>query len=300
MKGVGMDRVRIGLIGCGAFGESHLQAFRAIGRAQVAAAFDVDRARAERVAAEYGIPRVCASLEEILTLAELDCLDVVTSEAEHRVAVVGGLEAGKHVFVEKPIATSLEDGAAMIETARRTGRNLMVGQILRFETRYAMLRDEIGKGRLGEMVSMHARRNRRKSLLPVYGRTHPALENCIHDVDLMLWYHPRPVRRVRAWHRNTTGGKNPDTFWGVLEFEGGALGVVETIWLLPESGIGLDDSFQAIGSRAVANINLLPGAFNILGEEGYEVPDTRLRPSGWRKSARSAARGTLLLRRLRG
>jgi predicted dehydrogenase len=162
----------------------------------------------------------------------------------------------------------------MIEVSRSTGHFLMVGQILRFETKYAMLRDELRSGRLGPVVSMHARRNRPKALLAVYGRTHPALENSIHDIDLMLWYTERPVRRVRGYGRRATGGRHPDTFWGVLEFEGGALGVVETIWLLPkQAGIGLDDAFQLIGESGTANIQLVPGSFNLLRETGYEAPD---------------------------
>jgi UDP-N-acetylglucosamine 3-dehydrogenase len=269
-----MDMVRIGLVGCGAFGESHLRTFRAIERAHVAAAYDIDTDRARRVASEHGIPRVCDSLEEICALPELDAIDVVTSEAEHRDPVTRALRAGKHVFVEKPIATTLADAAAMVEAAEQSERILMVGQILRFETKYAMLKDEVAAGNLGDIVSMHARRNRPKSLLPLYNRTHPALENCIHDIDLMLWYAGRPVRRVRGYNRYATARKNPDTFWGFLEFEGGAVGVVETIWMLPEAaGITLDDAFQLIGTRAVGNIQLLPGAYNILRESGYHVPD---------------------------
>ena len=269
-----MDRVRIGLIGCGAFGESHLQTFRALERAQVAAVYDIDGPRARHVAQEYGIPRVCESLEEICSLPELDAVDVVTSEVEHREPVTRALAAGRHVFVEKPIATTLADCAAIVDAAAQAGRILMVGQILRFETKYAMLKDEVAAGNLGSIVSMHARRNRPKNLLARYNRTHPALENAIHDIDLMLWYMGQPVRRVRGYQRYATGRKNPDTFWGILEFEGGAIGVVETIWLLPPAaGIMLDDAFQMIGTQAVANIQLLPGAYNILRETGYHVPD---------------------------
>ena len=104
-----MERVQIGLVGCGLFGESHLQTYRAIERAQVAAAYDINGQRAERVAAEYGIPRVCRSLEEICSIPELHAIDVVTPEADHLEPVSRALAAGKHVFVEKPIATSLTD-----------------------------------------------------------------------------------------------------------------------------------------------------------------------------------------------
>ena len=273
-----MDRVRIGLVGCGNFGESHLQAFRAIPQAEVSAVFDIDANRARHIAGQFGIQTVCGSIEEICGMAELAAIDVVTTEQTHLEPVRMALTRGKHVFVEKPLATNLEDCSAMIDADSQASRFLMVGQILRFETKYAMLNDEVVSGRLGKAVSMHARRNRPKSLLPLYGRTHPALENCIHDVDLMLWYVGQPVRKVRGFSRHATGGKHPETFWGVMEFEGGAIGVVETIWMLPDAGVMLDDAFQFIGTAGVANLQLHPGAFAILRDDGYHIPDVSYDP----------------------
>jgi len=283
-----MSRVSIGLVGCGLFGESHLQALRAVPAAEVGAVFDVDRERAGQIAAAFGIPRVCASLEEICALPDLQAIDVVTPEHLHVDPIQRAVAAGKHVFVEKPLATSLADCATIMEAARAAGRILMVGQILRFETKYAMLKDEIASGRLGGPVSMHARRNRPKSLLPRYGRTHPALENSIHDIDLMLWYTGQAVKRVRGYARRATGRTHPDTFWGVIDFAGGAIGVVETIWLLPEAGVMLDDAFQFIGTAGVANLQLHPGALSILREDGYHVPDV-----GYDPRVGGAARGAL-------
>lgn len=284
-----MDRVRIGLVGCGGFGESHLQAFRAVPQAEVAAVFDIDGERARRMAEAFRVRRVCGSLEEICGLDELDAIDVVTPEETHLEPVLTALESGKHVFVEKPLATDLGHCSQMIEAASAAGRFLMPGHLLRFETKYAMIKDELASGRLGNIVSMHARRNRPRSLLPVYGRTHPALENCIHDIDLMLWYAGVPVRRVRAFARRATGRRHPDTFWGILEFEGGAVGVVETIWILPKgAGIGLDDAFQLIGSEGVGNLQLYPGTLSFWKEQGYELPDT-----GYDPRVAGAARGAL-------
>jgi len=284
-----MDKVRIGLFGCGLFGESHLQAFRAVRLAQIDALYDTDRARAEQIAAEFGVAKVCSSLEEICSLEGLDAIDIVTPEELHLTPVLKAIENGKHVFVEKPLATDLGHCDQIIEAARRADRILMVGQILRFETKYAMLKDEVVSGRLGKIISMHAKRNRLKTLLPRYGRTHPCLENCIHDIDLMLWYTGQPVKRVRGYGRKATGGKHADTFWGILEFEGGALGVVETVWLLPPAaGIILDDSFQLIGDAGIGNIRLDPGALTYWRETGAETPD-----AGYDPRVAGAARGAL-------
>jgi len=288
-----MNDVGIGLVGCGLFGESHLQAYRGVPGAAVRAVFDPDRPRAERIAAEFRIPRVCGSLDELCGLPEIDLVDVVTPEAAHLGPVLAALASGKHVFVEKPIATDLAEGRQMIEAARAAGRSLMVGHILRFEAKYAMLKEELASGRLGEVVSLHARRNRLKDLLPRYGRIHPVLETGIHDIDIMLWYVGGPVRRVRGFARSITGGLNPDTFWGVLEFEGGAIGVIETIWLLPKAaGIMLDDAFRAVGTRGVGDLHLTPAALSYWREDGYEVPDVSYDPRVM-DSARGALREEL-------
>ncbi len=92
-----MNRARIGLVGCGLFGESHLQAFRAIPEAEIAAVFDVNRERAEKVAAAFGIARVCESLEELCELPELQAVDVVTPEHLHREPVTTALAAASLV-----------------------------------------------------------------------------------------------------------------------------------------------------------------------------------------------------------
>jgi UDP-N-acetylglucosamine 3-dehydrogenase len=284
-----MDKVRIGLIGCGLFGESHLQAFRAVRTAQITAVYDIDRERADYIASEFGIPKVVRSVEEMCALPELDAVDVVTPEHLHAVPVIQALAKGKHVFVEKPLALDLKQCDEMIAAAETANRVLMVGQLLRFETKYAIVKDEITAGRLGKVVSMHARRNRPKSLLPRYGRTHPALENCIHDIDLMLWYAQSRVRRVRGYGRSATGGSNHDIFWGVIEFESGAIGVVETIWLIPPSaGVMLDDALQVFGDKGVANIRLVPGSLELWREGGPETPDV-----GYDPRVNASARGAL-------
>lgn len=284
-----MDKVEIGLIGCGLFGESHLQAYRAIPAARVAAVYDVDRSRAEQMAKEFSIPKVCESSDEIYSSPQIDAVDVVTPEPLHFEPVMASLAKGKDVFVEKPFALDLGQCRQMIAAASSLGRILMVGQVLRFETKYAMLKDEIAAGNLGKVVSMHARRNRPKSLLPRYGRTHPALENCIHDIDLMLWYTQSRVKRVRGYGRSATGGANHDTFWGILEFECGAIGVLETIWLIPSSaGVMLDDALEVFGDAGVANLRLIPASMELWLDGGPRTPDVAYDPR-----VASSARGAL-------
>lgn len=274
-----MKPVRIGLVGCGLFGRSHLEAFRGLADVEVPAVFDTDLDRARQLAAEFGIPRVCESLEELCALPELDAVDVVTTEDAHAKPTLHAFAEGKHVFVEKPMALDPGDCELMIQAAETAGRILMVGHILRFETKYRLLKDAVASGRFGRIVSMHARRNRPKTLLERYQRTHPALENSIHDVDLMLWYTGQRVRRVRGYQRNATGVRHADVFWGIIEFDKETIGVVETIWLLPQqAGVGLDDAFHLVGTRGVGNVRLEPGSLTFWTEAGFETPDVSYGP----------------------
>ncbi len=284
-----MANVQIGLVGCGMFGESHLQAFRAIPTVQVSAVYDLDYEKAKRLADAFGVDRVCRSLDEICAIHELNAIDVVTDEAAHAEAVIAAANAGKHIFVEKPFATDLQACSQMIDAAKNMDRFLMVGHVLRFETRYAMLKESIDAGRLGKLVSLHARRNRPKSLLSSHGRTHPVLLSCIHDIDFILWCVGCRVAKVRGFARRATQSKQFDTFWGVIEFEDGIIGVVETHSLLPsEAGIALDDALQVIGDQGVGKLQLVPGGLSFWTTSGYELPDV-----GYDPRVMNSARGAL-------
>ncbi len=131
-----MGKVRLGLVGCGVFGESHLRAFRAISIGEIVAVLDTNRERAERLAGIYGNPQVCGSLEELCGMTGVEAVDVATTEEVHLGPVLTALGAGKHVFVEKPMTATVEECTQRIAGAlhpcgpnsrggrlRRTGSN---------------------------------------------------------------------------------------------------------------------------------------------------------------------------------
>ena len=167
----------------------------------------------------------------------------------------------------------------MVSTARDAGCFLMPGHILRFETRYALVQEQIAAGELGEIVSITARRNRPKSLAKTYLRTHGILETSIHDLDLLLWYTRDHVKRVYALQRSIGDNPNPDAVWALLEFERGTVAFVETLWLTPDqSGIGANDMLQVTGTRGIANIDFVNSGISLWKQSGYSVPDSSHEP----------------------
>jgi len=225
-------RTQLAIVGLGAFAARYVGALRGLSGVDVVWGVGRDPARTAAAAGQLGLPRHTARIADVCGDPECDAVIVCTPEAAHREATVAALEAGKHVIVEKPLASTDEDGVAMVEAARRSDCLLMTAFLLRFDYRYARLKQRLPD--IEPVRSIYAYRNFDRSLFRLYSRTHSFIENAIHDIDLMLWYVGGPVTRAHGFCRNTLGLANPDVNWGVLEFESGALGVLQTTWLYPE------------------------------------------------------------------
>ena len=150
-----MDKIRVGIIGVGQIGKSHVREYQAIPGAEIVAVADINEAEANRVAAEYKIPHVYTNFREMLKRDDIQAVDVCMHNNFHMPATVAALEAGKDVFCEKPMAGSYTDAAKMLATAKATGRNfnIQVRNIFHMETKAAKLL--IDGGNLGTLY--HAR-----------------------------------------------------------------------------------------------------------------------------------------------
>ncbi len=224
--------VRLAIVGLGSFAERYIAALRGISGVEVTWGVGRDPERTAAAASRLGIPRHTTRVEEACADDRLDAVIVCTPEDAHRDPTVAALRAGKHVIVEKPLASTDEDGVAMVEAARDSGKLLMPAFLLRFDYRYAQLQQRLAE--IEPIHSIYAYRNFDRSLFRLYSRTHSFIENAIHDIDLMLWYVNSPVERAHGFCRNTLGMPNPDVNWGVLEFANGAIGVLQTTWLYPD------------------------------------------------------------------
>jgi predicted dehydrogenase len=266
-----MSKIGVGVIGVGAFGEEHVAAYRTLYDVEVVAISDTRESRLQEIASKYGVPNCYSDYKELCARKDIDLVSVVTPEAYHLDPVLAAAREGKHVLLEKPIATSVEDAKQIIEAAANAQVYLMVGHILRFENTYGTVKREIEEGNLGSLVSIHARRNRPKKIYETYSRVCPILLNSIHDIDLCLWYLQDRVKNVRAFTRNIQGGSNPDLNWSFLEFQNGAVACLETHWLIPDrAGIMTNDALQVIGTKGVADIHFVPSALSLWKEDGCE------------------------------
>src|SRR5215468_2837104 len=141
--------VTVAIIGAGFMGSAHAGNYAALGdRVRVSAVCARNQERAARVAAIVGA-RATVDLDAVLADPEIDAVDVCVPTPAHRDVAERAFDAGKHVFLEKPIALTAEDADAILAAAERSGRMLMVGLVLRFWPEYVALGSLVDSGELG-------------------------------------------------------------------------------------------------------------------------------------------------------
>ncbi len=274
-----MDRLGVGVIGLGWWGDIHARIYSELPQANLVALCSRTESRAEELATRYGAARTYTDYRELVRDPEIQAVSVVTRESEHFGPAMAAIEAGKHVLLEKPITEDFAEAVQIVEAAREAHVHVMPGFTLRFETRHALVKERIEAGELGEILYVRARRNIQKRLSETYQRVHPAHVASSHDVDQMLWYVKDKVVRVRGYQRTVGDYENPNMVMAVLEFAGGAVAYVESIWLVPDAiDVLLGSSMEVIGSKGIANIDFINSGLNFWEDSGYSVPESSLAP----------------------
>ncbi|MFD7625547.1 Gfo/Idh/MocA family protein [Streptomyces sp. NPDC059851] len=142
------------VVGCGRVAPNHVDGFSALpGVAELRWACDRDLSRARALAREYGLPQVTSDVRDVLADPLVDSVSITVDHAQHHELAAAALEAGKHVLVEKPLAMTVEEGAALTALAERTGRVLSVVSQHRYDPVVRAVRDWMADGLLGQLVS---------------------------------------------------------------------------------------------------------------------------------------------------
>lgn len=150
-----MSKVRIGILGCGQIAQHHMRTYKGIPDAEMLACVDISEAAAQASATEFGIPHALTSIDDLLKIEEIDAIDVCLHNNLHMPGTVRALEAGKHVYCEKPMAGSYTDAETMLNTARKTGKQLHIQLSTLYSDETRAAKELIDLGELGEVF--HAR-----------------------------------------------------------------------------------------------------------------------------------------------
>jgi predicted dehydrogenase len=207
-----MKQLGVGVVGLGV-GEAHATAFAALPSCELRWVFDVNPARAQRVAGTIGQGRAARSFAEILHDERVDIVSIASYDDAHCEQTVAALDAGKHVFVEKPLGRTIGELRAVKDAWKRADRRLASNLVLRAAPAYRWLKDAIAVGTFGEVYAFDGDY--------LYGRIEKITRGWrgrvdqysvmtgggIHLIDLMLWAAgQRPDRVSVAGNRISTAG----------------------------------------------------------------------------------------------
>jgi len=148
---MGQRTVRVGVIGVGQIGKSHLNGYSKIDQAKVVAVADVNEPEAQRVAAEHGIDAVYTDFRQLLARDDIEAVDVCLHNNLHMPVTVAGLEAGKNVYCEKPMAGTYADARKMLDVATACDRKLSIQCATVFSQEVRAAKRLIDAGKLGQV-----------------------------------------------------------------------------------------------------------------------------------------------------
>ena len=232
--------MKLGIVGAGAVARrGHLPAYRNIPAVEVAGIADIDEPLARRVAEEFSIPRYYASCEELLEDDSIEIVDICTPTQTHLEMVEMAASRGRHVLVEKPLASSLKDALQIGKVVADNGTKLCVMQNWRFFPSVIATRERIQNGYLGRIVSIHGLG---LTSFPtqwtlstwLYHQGGALYDFAPHLVDMILWMKDfSPIRKVYALGGDFSNGNMDFINYAVInmEFEDGSIAIGDISWV---------------------------------------------------------------------
>jgi predicted dehydrogenase len=181
-------KYNVGLVGVGHLGRFHLEKLQKIESCNLYGFHDIDHDKSKRVAEETGA-HAAESLDELLE--RCDIISVVVPTSEHYKVGKHVLEAGKHMFMEKPITGNFEQGQELVEMASRNGIKVGVGHIERFNPAVMAMKGKLGKPGFIEAHRLNPFNPRGLDVAVI-------LELMIHDIDLCLYFTGSEIESIHA------------------------------------------------------------------------------------------------------
>lgn len=238
-----MKQVRLGIIGAGLIGDLHALVYSRLPQVNLVAVCDVDEQRANDLAKKYGVKHVYKDYRELLANPDIDAVSIVTPDFAHRDITVASAEAGKHILVEKPLATTLEDAETIAAAVKKTGVKLMVDFQNRCNPPFVNAKEKIERGEIGKPTYMYARLSNTTyvatKMLSWAAQSSVLWFLGSHILDLACWLFNDEPKRVFSVSRSgilqAKGVDTPDFYVTTVEFKNGGVAMLENAWILPES-----------------------------------------------------------------
>lgn len=264
-----MKTVRVGIIGVGLIGKTHLENYSKINGVEVVAAADINEHELGKVSEEYSIPNVYTDFREMLKRDDIDAVDVCLHNNFHAPVTIAALKSGKHVYCEKPIAGSYADGKAMLDAAKRYAKKLHIQLSFLYSKETKAAKELIDAGKLGEIFHIRSTgyRRRGRPYVDGYGtqyftRKETAAGGALFDMgvynisQLLYLIDKPPVKSISGKtyqemdmdesRRNISGFDVEELGVGFVRFEGGlTMDIIES-WAIHMNGF---EASSIVGSH---------------------------------------------------
>jgi UDP-N-acetylglucosamine 3-dehydrogenase len=217
--------LRVGVVGVGVMGSNHARVFAGLPGAELVGIADPDRRQADFVARTLSCKAV-GDVAELLDL-EVDAVTIAAPTHLHRDIALACIARGVHVMVEKPIASSVEEGREIIEAAERAGVTLMVGHVERFNPAVEAIKDAL---RNEDILSIAI--TRVGPFPPRMSNVGVVIDLAVHDIDLIRWFTDSEIVEVQPQLSSAVAEREDIA---LLQFRtaSGVLAHINTNWLTP-------------------------------------------------------------------
>ncbi len=225
-----MKKLGVAVIGTGFWGRNHARVYEELECTNLVAICDVNADRAKAIANQFGA-KAYTSSASMLKNPEIEAVSVCTWSTMLAKEALRSLHSGKHVLVEKPMATNTKQAQELLETSKENGLHLTVGFLMRFIPGLQQIREAVASKKIGEMVSATAKR---VSQWPErIGDVGVVKDTAIHDIDVMRFISNDDPVSVYAKLGSMKHRKFEDYAQIMLTYESGKSAFIESNWLTP-------------------------------------------------------------------
>ena len=225
-----MKKVGTAVVGAGFWGKNHARVYGELDSTELVAVCDVNRERAKAVADQFGV-KAYTSSSRMLKNEEIEAVSVCTWSTKLAKEALKALKAGRHVLVEKPMATHTKQAEKLLDTAESNGLHLTVGFLMRFIPGLNHIRKAVENKKLGEFVCATAKR---VSQWPErIGDVGVVKDTAIHDIDVVRFISGEDPVSVYAKTGSLRHRQFEDYAQIMLTFEDGKSAFIESNWITP-------------------------------------------------------------------
>ncbi|ALS29770.1 oxidoreductase [Paenibacillus sp. 32O-W] len=294
--------IRLGIIGAGAIGNVHMEAFGKTEGVEVTTVTDAYLPLAEKRAAEHGIGHVHENPQALLDDPDVDAVVICVPNQFHAPLAIEALEKGKHVLLEKPMAIDAEAARAIVEAKNRSGKVLMMSHQMRWSGISRALKQEIENGRVGRIYNAKAGWWRKKGI-PGWGSWFtrkdmagggPLIDIGVHMLDLSLYLmgNPKPVSVYGTTYAEfgpkrlgtgNWGTPNWDGYYDVedlatalIKLDNGATLSLEVSWAAHAAGLPQEPFIHLMGTEG--GVAMIGDKGKYVTHEGDEVVEKDVEP----------------------